>query len=80
MEKDPLPRRRPGRTRVSYHKKVTSVARKGGGSKEGRTPTALSKEDGEHRTHTVNHLNRQSRVGRLLVQNAVFEDVASKDF
>ena len=45
MEKDSLPRRRPGRTRISYHKKVTRVATKGGEdsglSKEPRPPISV---------------------------------------
>ena len=55
MGKDSLPRRRPGRTRLSYHKKVTSVARKGGGD------SSLGKEP--HRPEKCNEFHRRARKG-----------------
>jgi hypothetical protein len=57
MEKDSLPRRRPGRTRISYHKKVTRVATKGGeDSGLSKEPHPPDKCNGLHRSSTRQYI------------------------
>ena len=62
MEKDSLPRRRPGRTRISYHKKVTSVATKGGEESGLRKePHRPDKYNGLHRSPTRRYIASATR-------------------
>ena len=57
MENDSLPRRRPGRTRIFYHKKVMSVATNGGeDSGLRKEPYRPDKCNGLHRSPTRRYI------------------------